>query len=377
MDQDGLQSPAFTGRKIFLSFRSRDEPQVAGIKTLLSNLGNAVVRMGEFPSGTWRTYIYKSIAEADTLLIYLSKEPERSYLSRLLHPLAKRLTPLAVRAAPFLTRFHALLVKLGWRRDDPADWMKEEFDHFLQTHPGSDNVIIYAEEDAERPAHLAEYQIHSFASDLTEIRRKWQQLLKDGVKRAEARQIILRDLKAKGIHLDAGASDVFFDTFGIHGIRSRLRYAKTASFRMMAQTQFYVVGAVVVGLAYLAGLGLKDRSIPNPEITQLPITVGQTGRSTCLAQKLVCTSVSQTYVYSGGRKDETFYGYTTPNCDSRLRRTTRSDCKNSWGSDYELTDIVLVKSGRSPSPEDFRSYDYMCHSQDTYEFANCVDPLGE
>ena len=319
MDQDGLQSPAFTGRKIFLSFRSRDEPQVAGIKTLLSNLGNAVVRMGEFPSGTWRTYIYKSIAEADTLLIYLSKEPERSYLSRLLRPLVQRLAPLATRVAPFLTRLQAWLVKLGWRRDDPADWMKEEFDHFLQTHPGSENVIIYAEEDAERPAHLADYQIHSFASDLTEIRRKWRQLLKDGVKRAEARQIILRDLKAKGVHLDAGASDVFFDTFGIHGIRSRLRYAKTAGFRMMAQAQFYVVGAVVVGLAYLAGLGLQDRTITNPEITQLPITVGQTGRSTCLAQKLVCASVSQTYVYSGSSKDNTLYGYTTPNCDSRLR----------------------------------------------------------
>ena len=172
MSGNDLKLKNLTGRNIFLSFRGRDEPQVFGLKTLLVNLGNTVTKMGEFPAGRWSPHIYKSLSEADTLLMYISRGPEQTAWRR------------AFKAAKSaLQKSWNTLLR---RPERPADWMKEEYDYFREAHGKDAEIIVYAEEDAVKPDYLRDQQFHFYVSQLTEIRQKWAQLKKDGVDHAEA-----------------------------------------------------------------------------------------------------------------------------------------------------------------------------------------------
>jgi hypothetical protein len=348
-----------SGRQIFLSYRSRDEPQVQGLRVLLGCLGNGVTKMGEFPPGRWGPHIYQRLAISDILLIYLSREPERPRFRVVLENAFRK-----------LKRFWLEVILR--RTAAPEDWMREEFEHFRKLHGDSRNIIVYAEADAKRPSYLREYQVHYFATQLTNLRETWNKLRLQGIGRREAKRIMLNDLSKLGIRLGDNSKDVLFDMFGVTGLRSAGRYLWTQAYTTFSKLYIFGITSAVILLVAGVGYSVPRISIPVPGITQVPIIYAQNGTMACERQNLVCVSVSQTSVSAGGVDGREFYGYTTPTCDSRIRRTT--ECRE-WQTNYAMTGVKLVKS-RTSSVRDRVDDGLLCLSEPRYESANCVDPLG-
>lgn len=375
MEQPNSGSERLHDRKIFLSFRSRDDHQVAGLTTLLNSLGNSVIQMGEFPSGRWKKTIYKSVAEADTLLVFLSRDPEPGWPRRMVDAMIKPL-------APMLERVRNFFIERGFLNEAPIDWMKEEFNHFIITHPEKQDVVIYKEEDAVLPEHLSDFQAHPFSSDLTKIRQKWHQLLKDGVPRAKAREIVIEDLKVRGIKLESRAEAQFFDTFGVVGIASATRWIKLRMRRMWQQSsRGATILFILLALPYLAfhvGWSSHDARIPEPTLTQIAIEVGQSGNLACSKANLVCVSVSQSQVrFKNDDGSSSGYGYFTPSCTSKMQRAYESQdqCKTEWGNSYKITDVYLEKHPESNLPFTRTGVEFVCQPESTYRHANCANPI--
>lgn len=359
---DDVELNKLTGRTIFLSYRARDEPQVHGLRVLLGCLGNSVTKMGEFPPGRWAPHIYQSLANSDTLLIYLSKEPSKSRVRDSFEDFVRK-----------LRRFwNDVLLR---RTAPPEDWMREEFEHFRKLHGESRDIIVYAEADAERPSHLRDFQVHYFVTKLTEIRKKWNELRSQRISKREAKRIVLADLRENGITLDDNSKEIFFDLFGINGLRSAARYLWAHIYTTFSK--IYVFGLTIAVLALAAGMGFSvpRYTISVPDVTQVPIGLNQTGSLACGGEGLVCVSASQTRADVGRVNQNEFYGYVTPTCESRVQETT--ECRPNWQMDYRLTNVVSRRSTSTASKTSILGTTYMCLSEPSYRFANCVDPLGD
>ena len=360
MDARDIPLEKLKGRRIFISFRRRDEPQVAGLATLLKNIGNDVTQMGDFPAGRWSQFIYKSLSSADTLLVYLTRAPELSRLGRA----AERIGAIWRKLTGLVRRGPAA----------PADWMREECNYFRQVHGPDGEVIVFAEEDADKPDYLREQQFHFYVSQLTGIRQKWTQMRKDNVASGEARRIILADLKALGVDLDDRAASVVLDMFGVYGLRSAARYIWARS-RLPLTFAPFAGGLALLGVAgFEAGQRTADQPVLVPEHFQATIGLGENGRTACAKQDMVCVSVSQHRVVSGRADDNRFYGYATPTCESRLKE---SNFCRSLGWDYVLDGVFYQQSVANESGDIFpeQGNDY-CWPRPSYQFANCVAPLG-
>ncbi len=356
-----IELKELTNQSIFLSYRSRDEPEVHGLSVLLKNLGNRVTKMTEFPAGQWADHIYKSLETTDTLLIYLSHTPEQSRLRKLASSLGKGL----VKTLKALTR----------RPRDPDDWMEAEFAHFKKLHGDQRKVVIYAEKDAQQPPYLSGQQMHFYASQLTEIRQKWNQLRKDKVSKTDARRIVVEELRQHGVNLGHGAEDAVLDMFGVHGVHSGLRYAWYRCKWGLAFLPLVVVLLVAMGSMFSLGrAGIEDR-ITTPGTTQINIGLNQSGRLACQNKGMVCVSVSQVTARVGTVQESKFYGYATPTCESRLIKSTV--CPSTFGFDYELSGVFYQKSAITESPLVNLGQSRFCTGTVPFPNANCVSALGK
>lgn len=361
MNTHDIELKELTNQNIFLSYKSRDEPEVHGLTVLLKNLGNKVTKMGEFPAGQWANHIYKSLETADTLLIYLSHAPEPAKLQKLFKAVGKTL----LKTLQALTR----------RPKEPDDWMEEEFSYFKKLHGDQRKIIIYAEKDALQPAYLSGYQMHFYVSQLTEIREKWNQLKKDKVNRSDARRIVVQELKQHGVNLGREVEDKVLDMFGVHSLRSGVRYVW---YRCKGAITFIPLVAVILlamgAMFSLGRVGMENRVI-SPNTTQVDIGLNQSGRIACQNIGMVCVSVSQIRAEYGNNADSKFYGYATPTCESRLIKS--SVCPRTFGSDYELSGVFYQRSVDTETPNVNLGRDRLCTDTVPFPNANCVLALGE
>lgn len=360
MSEMDIALSALSNQKIFLSYRSRDEPEVHGLSVLLTNLGSHVTKMGDFPAGRWADYIYDSLEASDTLLIYLSRGPDASRLRRA--------------AATVARGFGKAFKALTRRPKEPEDWIREEFEHFRALDGDDRKIVIYAEKDAERPDYLKDQQMHFYVSQLTEIREKWNQLKQDKVSADDARRIIIDDLKSHGVNLDPKSSAAIFDMFGVQGLRSALRYIWFSIRQPIAYAPLVAVALLAMALMFQAGKSTNVDRIAVPGITPANIALNQSAQQACQAIGKVCVSVSQVRAFLGNATDRDFYGYATPTCESRLVRS--SICPNGFGTDYELTNVIYQKSSASETSASVANGRF-CTQEVPFPQVNCVDPLGE
>ncbi len=355
-----IELKQLSDQNIFLSYRSRDEPEVHGLSVLLSNLGNRITKMGEFPAGRWADHIYDSLEKTDTLLIYLSRAPETSRLRAVAGAVGRGFK----KAFKVLTR----------RPKEPEDWIREEFEYFSKLKGDQRKVVVYAEKDAVQPDYLQGQQMHFYVSQLTEIRQKWNQLKDDEVSSDDARRIIMDDLKTYGVNLDPKSDAAIFDLFGVHGISSALRYLWFRIRQPIAYAPLVAVILLALGMMFALGKATTRNWIPVPGITQTDIALNQSARQACQAIDKVCVSVSQVEAFSGNAAASEFFGYATPTCDSRLIES--SVCPITFGKDHELTGVVYQKSNRSESDVSLTTGRF-CTNRVPFPQANCVDPLGD
>lgn len=350
-----------TNQSIFLSYRSRNEPEVHGLSILLKNLGSKVTKMGEFPPGRWNNYIDKELEASDVLLIYLSREPRDNALRRLVSALLLALKRL----------FNWLLR----RSDEPDNWMREEFERFKKFHGEDRKVVIYAEQDVDKPEYLKGQQMHFYVSQLTALRQKWNKMKADNVTTEDAKRIILAELKEHGVDLSDGAVDQAFDMFGVHNWRSSVRYMWYRAKYTLVFVPLMSLLVLLSGTTYFAGQANTRKVIPVPGVTRVDINLNQSGRTACQKIDMVCVSVAQTEASYGNKSSDKFYGYATPTCESRLVRST--ECPRTYGHDYEMTSVFYSKSSRNETPTVNLGREAICWRTDVYQSANCVAPLGD